>query len=136
MNEKENTALVQQAYALFGRGDIAGVLKLLSPDVVWQLTKVENVPFTGRFEGPEGVGRFFANLAAAVDIVKFEPHEFLAQGDKVVVLGESLFKRKEYGNEFGSKWAHVITVVDGQLKQFDDYGDTATLAEAFKDTRR
>ena len=132
MSEKENTSLVQQAYALFGRGDIPGLMKLMSPDVVWQITKVENVPFTGRFEGIEGVGRFFATLAAAVDILKFEAQEYLAQGDKVVVLGESLFKTKEHGREFGNKWAHVITVVDGKLKHFQDYGDTAAAAAAFK----
>lgn len=132
MNEKENTALVQQAYALFGRGDIPGLLKLMSGDVVWQIMEVENVPFTGRFEGPSEVGRFFGTLAGAVDILKFEPQEFIAQGDKVVVLGESLFKTKERGNEFANKWAHVITVADGKLKHFQDYGDTAAAAKAFK----
>jgi uncharacterized protein len=132
MSEKENTALVQQAYELFGRGDIAGLLKLMSPDVDWQITKVENVPFTGSFQGPEAVGRFFASLAGAVDILKFQAQEFVAQRDKVVVLGESLFKTKEHGREFASKWAHVITVADGKVKHFQDYTDTAAAAKAFK----
>lgn len=132
MSEKENTALVQHAYALFGRGDIAGLMQLMSADVVWQVTEVENVPFTGRFQGPEAVQRFFATLAGAVDILKFEAQEFVAQGDKVVVLGESLFKTKQHGRELANKWAHVITVANGKLKHFQDYGDTAAAAKAFK----
>jgi hypothetical protein len=132
MSEQENTALVQQAYELFGRGDIPSLLKLMSADVVWQITEAENVPFAGRFQGQEGVGRFFATLAGAVDILKFEAQEFVAQRDKVVVLGESLFKTKEHGNEFASKWAHVITVANGKVKHFQDYADTAAATKAFK----
>jgi len=132
MNEKQNTALVQQAYALFGRGDIAGLLKLMSKDVVWDITEAENVPFTGKFQGPEGVGRFFAKFAEEVDILKFEPQEFLAQRDKVVVLGESRLRAKASGNEFGNRWAHVITVADGKIKHFLDYVDTTSAAKAFK----
>jgi uncharacterized protein len=132
MSEKENTALVQQAYALFGHGDIPGVLKLLSPDVVWQITDVENVPFTGTFKGPEGVGRFFAKFAESVDILNFEAQEFVAQRDKVVVLGESLVRTKAYGTEIRNKWAHVLTVADGKVKHFQDYGDTAAAARGFK----
>jgi uncharacterized protein len=132
MNESENTALVQQAYALFGRGDIPGLLRLMSPDVVWEIMEVENVPFTGTFEGLGGLQRFFSTLAGTVDILKFEPQEFIAQRDKVVVLGESLFRTKDSGKEFGNKWAHVTTVANGKLKHFQDYGDTAAAEKAFK----
>jgi len=132
MSESENTALVQQAYALFGRGDIPGLMKLMSPDVVWDIMKVENVPFTGRFPGVDGVQRFFGTLAGTVDILKFEAQEFIAQRDKVVVLGESLFKTKDGGREFANKWAHVITVANGKLKHFQDYGDTAAAEKAFR----
>ena len=132
MNESENTALVQQAYALFGRGDIPGLMKLMSPDVVWEIPKVENVPFTGRFQGVDGVQRFFGTLAGAVNILKFEAQEFIAQRDKVVVLGESFFKTKESGREYANKWAQCITVANGKLKHFQDYSDTATAEKAFR----
>jgi uncharacterized protein len=132
MNESENTALVQQAYELFGRGDIPGLLKLMSADVVWEIMEVENVPFTGKFEGVDGLQRFFGTLAGTVDILKFEPQEFIAQRDKVVVLGESVFRTKDGGKEFGNKWAHVTTVANGKLKHFQDYGDTAAAEKAFR----
>lgn len=132
MNEQDNIALVQQAYALFGKGDVAGLLKMMSSDVVWEVPEVENVPFTGTFRGPEAVGRFFAALGGAVETLKFEPREFFAKGDKVVVLGDRQYKTREHGREYGGKWVQVITVKDAKVARFEDYADTAAAARAFK----
>lgn len=132
MNEKENTALVQQGYKLFSQGDIPGVLKLMSPNVAWELPKVENVPFTGKFQGVDGVGRFFSELAGAIDILKFEPREFIAQGNKVVVLGENRYRVKDHKEEFDDKWVDVLTVENGKIARYEQYANTAQLERAFK----
>jgi uncharacterized protein len=132
MSETENTALVQQAYALFGRGDIAGLLKLMSDDVSWEMPVVPNVPFSGKFEGPAAVGRYFAALSGAVEFLKFEPQDFLAKGDKVVVLGQRQIRTRQRGIEYGGPMVQVMTVQGGKLKRFEDFGDTAQLANAFK----
>ena len=92
MNEKENVALVQQGYSFFSKGDIPGLLKLMSPNVTWELAKVDNAPFTGKHQGVEGVGRFFSAMAEAMDILKYEPREFIAQGNKVIVLVEGRYR--------------------------------------------
>ena len=52
-----------------------------------QLPETENVPFAGKWQGREEVGQFFSKVFELQDIVEFEPEEFIAQGDKVVVLG-------------------------------------------------
>ncbi len=131
MNEKENTALVQQGYKLFTQGDIPGLLKLMSPNVTWELPKLENVPFTGKFQGVDGVGRFFTALAGAMDILKYEPREFIAQGNKVVVLGESRYRVKNQRDEIDDKWVDVLTVENGQVTRYEQYGNTAQLERAF-----
>lgn len=131
MNEKENTALVQQGYKLFSQGDIPGVLKLMSPDVVWELPKLEHVPFTGKFQGVEGVGRFFSALASAMDILKYEPREFIAQGNKVVVIGQSRARVKGQAEEFDDRWVDVLTVENGKVTRYEQYGNTAQLERAF-----
>lgn len=131
MNEKENTALVQQGYKLFTQGDIPGLLKLMSPNVTWELPKLENVPFTGKFQGVDGVGRFFTALTGAMDILKYEPREFIAQGNKVVVLGESRYRVKNQRDEIDDKWVDVLTVENGQVTRYEQYGNTAQLERAF-----
>jgi ketosteroid isomerase-like protein len=135
MNEKENAALVQQGYKLFAQGDIPGVLNLMSPDVVWETPTVENVPFSGSFKGPDGVGKFFGALAGAVDILKFEPREFIAQGNKVVVLGESRSRVKGQNEEFDDRWADVLTVENGKVTRYERYGNTAQQERAFRAAR-
>lgn len=132
MNEKDNAALVQQGYSLFSKGDIPGVLNLMSPGVTWELPKLDNVPFTGTFQGVEGVGRFFSALAGALDILKFEPREFIAQGNKVIVLGEGRYRVKEQKEEFDNRWVDVLTVENGRISSFEQYGNTAQLERAFR----
>jgi hypothetical protein len=41
------------------------------------------------WQGREAVGQFFSKVFEVQDIVEFEPEEYIAQGDKVVVLGAS-----------------------------------------------
>lgn len=135
MSEKENTALIQQGYKLFSQGDIPGLLKLMSPNVTWELPKLDNVPFTGKFQGVEEVGRFFSTLAGAMDVLKYEPRDFLAQGNKVVVLGESQYRVKEQKEAFDSKWVDVLTVENGKISSYRQYGDTAQLERAFRGER-
>ena len=60
-----NTQVIQQAYAAFGRGDIAAVMALLADDVTW--TSPRTLPHGGEFHGPAEVGKFFEGLGAAWD---------------------------------------------------------------------
>ena len=135
MAEKENAALVQQGYNLFAKGDIPGVLNLMSPNVTWELPLVEGVPFTGRFQGVDGVGRFFKTLSDAMDILKFEPREFIAQDNKVVVLGQSRYRVKGQQDEFDTRWVDVLTVDKGKISGYQQYGDSAQLQRAFQATQ-
>ena len=132
MSEKENTALVQQGYKLFSKGDIPGVLQLMSPNIAWELFKVENVPFTGKFQGVEGVAQFFSALASSIDLLKFEPREFIAQGNKVVVLGDRRYRVKDQQEEIEDKWVDVLTVENKKISRYEQYGNTAQLERAFK----
>jgi uncharacterized protein len=60
----------------------------------------------------------------------FELEEYIAQGDKVVVLGRFLMRLKATGREFGSDWAHVWTVKGGKIVCFSEYVDTAAVSRA------
>ena len=47
---------VQTFYACLGRGDIAGLLQLLSTTVEWHFVGGRNAPCTGTVKGHGGVG--------------------------------------------------------------------------------
>jgi uncharacterized protein len=130
MNEQANMQLLQQAYQSIKVGDIQAFLNSLAEDVQWQLPEMENVPFAGKWQGREGVGQFFSKVFEVQDVVEFEPEEYIAQGDKVVVLGRFLMRLKATGREFGSDWAHVWTVKGGKIVRFYEYVDTAAVSRA------
>ena len=130
MNEQENARLVQHNYQSVKAGDIPTLLNSLTEDIQWQLPEMENVPYAGKWQGREQVGQFFSTLAEVQDVGEFEPKEFIAQGDKVVVLGRFSMRIKSMGRDFGSDWAHVWTVLGGKVTHFREYVDTATVSGA------
>jgi hypothetical protein len=133
MREAENTTLVKQAYAAFGRGDIPGVLDTLHNDVAWAAVTGASaaVPMAGERRGRAAVGELFNTLGRSLTFEVFEPREFVAQGDKVVALG--YYKaRTAAGRPFASDWVMVFTVADGQVTRFQEFTDVAALNAAFE----
>jgi hypothetical protein len=128
----QNTAIVQQAYTNFKTGDIPGLLDLLSDEVTWELPEIEGVAITGKRNGRDGVKEFFATLARDQEVVEFEPREFVAQGDRVVSLGDYKWRVKDTDREFASDFAHVFTIRDGKVTGFREYFDSAAVAAAYR----
>jgi hypothetical protein len=131
MNEQNNMAVIQQAFACFGQGDVPGILNTLADDVTWQVAPVANVPYTGTRNGHAGAAEFFALMAQCEDVLQFEPRDFIAQGDQVVVRGQYAGRVKDTGREYTTYFIHIFTVRDGKIVNFDEYTDTAAIAAAF-----
>lgn len=133
MTLQDNKKVVQDAYAAFGRGDIPGLLNMLSPDIEWQgvIGAGPNVPTRGVRRGHAEVGRFFEQVGATVDFKRFEPREFVAEGDKVVALGYYEAVVKPTGRPFTSDWVMVFTLRDGKIVRFQEFTDSFGLTNAY-----
>jgi ketosteroid isomerase-like protein len=124
--------VVQSAYASFQRGDIASVLARCSNDVTWFLPGDPGVvPVAGLRDGVSEVAEFFSTLAETQDAERFEPREFISQGEKVIALGEYRWRVKKTGKVFTSDFAHVFTVRDGMVVGFPEYYDTAAARDCY-----
>jgi uncharacterized protein len=121
VGERENTQLVQQAYQHFKNGDIQSVLGSLSEDVEWTLFEIEGVPFSGTRRGPERVGEFFSEVFDTEEVLHFEPRELVAQGDKVVALGNYAWRVKSTGLEYETDFVHVFTVRGGKVARYQEF---------------
>ena len=133
MAEQDNVEVVKGAYEAFGRRDIPGLLEMLTEDVDWFTAgSPDAIPYAGQKRGRKEVEGFFTTLAATEDITHFEPREFIAQGDRVVVLGN--YKGRVLANSRGYDvdWLQVFTVRDGKIAGFREYLDTAALADAHR----
>lgn len=131
---KVNTDIVQSGYEKFGSGDVAGLLESFADNILWQVPEIENAPFTGTREGKQAVAEFFKLLSENEKFDRFEPLEFIAQNDKVVVLGEVAATVNSTGRSYESQWVHVFTVLDGRVTEFQEFFDTAVVERAFQKT--
>ena len=131
MSEQTNVEVVQQAYAAFGRGDIPAVLSALTDDVEWTLQGPPAIPWAGTHRGREGIAEFFSLLGEGLEFELFEPLEFVAQGDTVVVLGHERSVVKPTGRRFEQEWAHVYLLRDGKIAKGRFFEDTGAQVVAF-----
>jgi uncharacterized protein len=135
MNEQNNIAVIQQAFACFRQGDVPGILNTLADDVHWYVAEVENAPYTGTRSGHVGAAEFFSLMAQCEDTLQFEPRDFIAQGDQVVVRGQYAARAKETGREYSTYFIQMFTVREGKITSFEEYTDTAAIANAFVKTQ-
>ena len=131
MSDQTNLGVVQQIYAAVGSGDIPALLSLLTDDVEWTLQGPSVIPWAGPRRGREGVAEFFSLLGETLEFEQFEPREFVAQGDTVVVLGYERSLVKPTGRTFEQEWAHVYTLKDGKIAKARFIEDTAAQVVAF-----
>ena len=133
MNEQENLQVVHQAYEAFGRGDVPGVLAMLTEDVEWSTPGPPNViPYAGTRTGHEQVAGYFGTFGEAVEVSEFEPQRFFAEEEMVVVLGHYAFRVKSTGKPVDTDWVHAFTFSDGKIARFRGYEDSAAVAAAFE----
>ena len=138
MADTTNTKTVQQVYENFGAMSSASsraqvmnsLLELYSEDIVWEIPEMEDVSFGGKRRGRESVREFFSSVADELDVLSFEPQEFITDGDTVVALGHYSWRVKATGSKFSSDFAHVCTLRNGQIVRFREYMDTAAEVRA------
>lgn len=132
MAAQTNIELIQRAYGAIGRGDISGLLDLMADDVEIQFPGPPTIPFAGTHQGHRGVGDFFQSIGANVDIHAFEPREFIADGDVVVVLGNERLSARPTGRSWETDWAMAWTVRDNEICLLREYHQTNAIAQAFE----
>jgi ketosteroid isomerase-like protein len=133
MQEAQNTKVVQDAYAAFGRNDIPALLDTLDENVVWNpvIGAASYVPTAGERRGKAAVAEFFRIVSEEVLFKVFEPKEFVAQGDKVVSLGHYR-AGVPTGRTFESDFVMVFTVRNGKIVAFQEFSDSAAINAAYE----
>ena len=67
-----------------------------------------------------------------VEFLQFEPREFLAQGDLVVVLGDATTRVLQTGRTVTDQWVHIFTTRDGKIVKFDERADMSALVDEIR----
>jgi uncharacterized protein len=130
---QQNIGVVQGGYAAFGRGDIPSLLSMLDDNVEWKTPGAADLPTAGTRRGQAEVAEFFGKVNELFDFEAFEPQSFMADGDRVVVLGTNRYKVKGgSGQSLTEDWCHIFTIKNGKIVSFQEYLDTAPFVAELK----
>jgi uncharacterized protein len=129
MNVQENVQIVKDAFAAIGRGDMQGLLALSAEDIEW-IIPGEKWPLAGTRRGHAGLADLFQTLSETIETSLMEPREFVAQGDRVLVVGFARGRIKATNRTWEDDWVFAITVRNGKLTHIREYIDTQALARA------
>ena len=128
MSIEKNVQTVKDFFAAMGRGDKQGLLALSVEDIEW-IIPGKDWPLAGTHRGHAGLTALLQKASETVE-TSTEPSEYVAQGDRVLVVGFAKGKVKATNKTFDDDWVFAITVRNGKLTNVREYIDTQALARA------
>ena len=129
MSTEANVQIVRDFFAALGRGDKERLLALSAEDIEW-IIPGEDWPLAGTHRGHAGLADLLQKASDTLETSYPEPPEFVAQGDRVLVVGFATGKIKATNKTFRDDWVFAITVRNGKLTSIREYIDTQALARA------
>jgi uncharacterized protein len=126
--ESKNIVAVRRLYEARGNPDIVNTL--LAPDVRWEV--VEGFPYSGVYQGLNGVSDFFTRLFGDFEDWHTEPAEIVEAGDRVIGLGFYSARARTTGKSFKARFTHVWTVRNGVIVRLQQCADTVQLEKALR----
>jgi hypothetical protein len=132
MSAQENVQVVKDAFAAIGRGDTQGLLALSAEGIEWTIPG--EWPLAGTHLGHAGLADLLQKASATMETSFMEPPEFVAQGDRVLVIGSARGSVKATNRTFEDHFVFSITVRHGKVTNIREYIDTLALARASETT--
>jgi ketosteroid isomerase-like protein len=129
MSTQENVQVVTDFFAAMGRGDKQDLLAFVAEDIEW-IIPGEDWPLAGTHRGHAGLEEVVKKASAEIETTYPKPPEFIAQGDRVLVVGVATGKIKATNKPFKDDWVFDITVRNGKVTKIREYIDTQALARA------
>jgi uncharacterized protein len=129
MSIEENVQIVKDFFAAMGGYNKQDLLALVAEDIEW-IIPGEDWPLAGTHRGHAELAAVLQKASEEVEMTYPEPPEFVAQGDRVLVVGVATGKIKATNRPFKDDWVFDITVRDGKVTNIREYIDTQALARA------
>jgi uncharacterized protein len=132
MQEQQNIDVIKKLYGAFGKGDIETIIDHLADQFVWRFDAPSVIPYAGEYNTPKQVKEgFFGSLASTQKDYALKVDEFVAQDDKVIMVGSYGATVSATGKRFDLPLVHVWTIQNGKVKRFLNFTDSAKVAEAY-----
>src|ERR1700719_5264697 len=99
MSIEENIEIVKGFFAAMGGGDKQRLLALVAEDIEW-IIPGEDWPLAGTHRGHAGLAGVLQKASEEIEMTYPETPEFVAQGDRVMVVGVAMGKIKATNRAF------------------------------------
>jgi len=133
VSNPENLSIVDNLYKAFATGDIPAVLDGMDANIVWNEAEGNSYADGNPYIGPEAVlNGVFARIGDEHEYFNLTDiilHEM--SNDQVLATLRYKGKLKENGAEYDTQAAHLWTLKNGKVTNFQQYVDTKQLADAF-----
>ena len=134
-DEQENVEIVKQLYETIDQGNISEALNMLAEDVYWQSpvtrTGSKELSWFKPHHNSKEVAEFFKELRNKMITERFEFKDFIAQGDKVVVMGKNKGTVISTGRVYEHDWVMIFELKDKKISKNQHFYDTADLVKYF-----
>ncbi|MEJ8856857.1 nuclear transport factor 2 family protein [Variovorax robiniae] len=128
--EERNVEILREGYRLWheSRAESSDYwMKLMADDVHWRSLGggAAGSEFTRECSGKPLVQKYFEEMGSQWEMLGYDANEFIAQGDRVVMLGACRWRHRKTGKVVDSPKADVLRMRDGKLVDFMEFYDTA-----------
>jgi uncharacterized protein len=134
-DEARNVAILTEAYRRWSdsRGASADHwMSICDPNIRFGsiAEPLQAVAYMADYRSRDELGQYFAGLTRDWEMIEYRVDHFVAQGDRVVMLGHCSWRAKQNGKVVATPKADSWRFADGKAVEFYEYFDTAQVAQA------
>jgi ketosteroid isomerase-like protein len=128
--ERENVAVLKEAYAAWAgqKGADCGCWVNIMADDASLASLADGAPemaFTASRVSKAGVLGYLEELTRDWEMVSFDMDDYIAEGDRVVVIGRVAWRNKATGKVADTPKVDIWRFRDGRVVEFNEFYDTA-----------
>jgi uncharacterized protein len=134
-DETRNVAILTDAYRQWSqsRGTSADHwIAICDPNIRFGTLaeRLASVSYMAEYRSRDELGAYFSGLTRDWEMLEYRVDHFVAQGDRVVMLGHCSWRAKKSGQVVSTPKCDSWRFTDGKAVEFYEYFDTAQVAQA------
>ena len=129
-DETRNVAILTEAYRQWSQSKGASAdhwISICDQDIRFGsiAEPLKSVAYMGSYKSRDELGQYFAGITRDWEMLEYRVDHFVAQGDRVVMLGHCSWRAKQSGTVVSTPKVDSWRFANGKAVEFYEYFDTA-----------
>jgi ketosteroid isomerase-like protein len=128
-----NEQLAEDFFEAIFTADRATLLRVMHPDVIWQVPQSAVPPFAGRHQGAEKIADMMLQSVSATFLPRTVRHRILmSMADERRVIAETnMTAQQANGREYNNFYIFIFECAEGRIREIREHVDTAYAIQFF-----